>query len=263
MVDILDQIKNYKLEEIKSQKNALPLSEIEAYLPEAIPVRPFYETLNAYKKNKKTAIIAELKKASPSKGIIREDFNVQDIALAYQKGGAACLSILTDTPSFMGKPSYLTEAKKVTNLPCLRKDFIFDSYQIAHARMLGADAILLIMACLEKQQAIDLEATARHYNMDILIEVHNLEELKDAQDALQSPLIGINNRNLKTFQTDLNVSIELSKHINNDKLIICESGITTKDDIKMMYEHNIHHFLIGESLMKQNNISLAVQNLLF
>jgi indole-3-glycerol phosphate synthase len=219
--------------------------------------------MQALKDKSKThnSIIAEIKKSSPSKGVIRADFNPVDIAHNYQKGGAACLSILTDAPSFQGHEDYLKAVKKVVDLPILRKDFMYDTYQIFESRAIGADCILLIMASLENNQAIELEKTALELGMDILIECHDAEEVERALTYLKSDLIGINNRNLKTFDVSLDTSLTLSKMIPNHKLKVSESGIFTNQDICSLKQKNYRAFLIGESLMRQNNIEQAISHL--
>jgi indole-3-glycerol phosphate synthase len=257
---ILEKIKGYKLEEIAADKAAVPLEEIEARAAGAPPVRPFADALQSAS-IENYGLIAEIKKASPSKGLIREDFKPAELAAAYAAGGATCLSVLTDTPSFQGAKEFLVEAREACDLPVLRKDFMYDTYQVAEARSLGADCILIIMASVSDAQAAELEDAATHYGMDALIETHNAEELERALH-LKSRMIGINNRNLNTFETTLDTTRQLSKHIHGDRIIVCESGLNTSEDLADMARYGARVFLIGESLMRQDDVAAATRSLL-
>jgi indole-3-glycerol phosphate synthase len=259
-MNILDKIKAYKLQDVAQRKIARPLAEIETAARNAAPVRGFANALQQANHDG-YGLIAEIKKASPSKGLIREDFDVPALAQAYKDGGASCLSVLTDTPSFQGADEFLLAAKNAVDLPVLRKDFIYDPYQITESRALGADCILLIMATLEDTQAAELEDAAIGWEMDVLIEVHNEDELSRASN-LKSRLIGINNRNLKTFETTLETTKTLAKLVPAGRMIIAESGLSTPQDLADLALYGARSFLIGESLMRQNDVAAATRALL-
>jgi len=257
---ILEKIKAYKLEEIEAAKAERPIEDIETLANEAPKVRPFVEALLQAGKQG-YGLIAEIKKASPSKGLIRPDFDPAALAEAYEAGGATCLSVLTDTPSFQGAPEYLKEARAACELPILRKDFIYDTYQVAEARAWGADCILIIMASVSDAQASELEEAAMHWGMDALIEVHDEAELERAS-ALKSKMIGINNRDLNTFETTLDTTRKLSKLVPVDRMIVCESGLATPDDLADMARYGARAFLIGETLMRADDVAAATRTIL-
>jgi indole-3-glycerol phosphate synthase len=261
MTDILAKIAAYKREEIAAAKTATPLAAMEDAARAAPPVRPFGETVRDCANENRHALIAEIKKASPSRGLIRADFDPASLALAYAAGGAACLSVLTDTPSFQGHPDYFVEAREVCALPALRKDFMLDPYQVPQSRAMGADCILIIMAVVDDFLAMELAGAANDWGMDVLAEVHDEDELERAV-SLPTSLIGINNRNLKTFETSLEVTERLAKLVPEGRLVVAESGIFTHADIERLARAGAHAFLVGESLMRQENVTAATRKLL-
>lgn len=258
-MNTLEKIIAYKKDEVALAKANAPASAIESLAKELKP-RSFRGALEK-KASSGFALIAEIKKASPSKGLIREDFNPADHARAYANGGAACLSVLTDSPSFQGDPSYLRLARKSVSLPILRKDFFIDPYQIVEARAWGADCILLIMACLSDDQAAELNAAAKELDLDVLIEVHGHEELERASH-LKPSLLGINNRDLKTFDTSLDTTRALAAKAPEGALLISESGIRTHNDLTVLAGYGAKAFLVGESLMRQDDVEAATRALL-
>ncbi|RED13225.1 indole-3-glycerol phosphate synthase TrpC [Pontivivens insulae] len=261
MTNVLDRIKAYKLEEVAARKAQRPLAEVEAAAKSASPVRDFEGALRRKVSEGRYALIAEVKKASPSKGLIRADFEPADLAAQYERGGATCLSVLTDAPSFQGHEDYLVAARSAVSLPVLRKDFMYDPWQVAEARALGADCILIIMASVSESQATELEDAARAWGMSALIEVHDGQEL-DRALMLQSGLIGINNRNLKTFETSLDVTRDLGARVGGERLLVSESGMATREDLAKLSGYGARTFLIGESLMRKEDVEAATRNLL-
>ena len=262
MSDVLTQICDKKREWVESSKTNFSEVKLMRQIQFMEPPRKFRSALTEAVQCSGLALIAELKKASPSKGLIREDFNVETLSIDYETGGATCLSILTDEPFFQGKDDYLVEARAATSLPVLRKDFIIDTYQILESRFIGADCVLLILAAIDDSQSQELASCATDLGMDVLVEIHDEEELERALRIRGEFLIGINNRNLKTLEVNLSNTIRLAPQIPKNYEIICESGISNPGDIKRVQESGVHRFLVGETLMRKKNLAAATRELL-
>jgi len=260
--DVLDKIMSHKAEEVAHAKRRRTLADLKARADDTEDARGFAHALLASLSAGRSAVIAEVKKASPSKGIIREDFRPSEIAESYQKGGATCLSVLTDEEFFKGSAAYFAQAREACSLPMLRKDFMLDDYQVYEAKMMNADCILLIVAALEDGLMQDLAGRAQELGMDVLVEVHNQPELERGL-KLAMPMIGINNRNLRDFSTSLNTTIELLGSIPDDVVVVTESGIHTQDDVGLMREHNVNCFLVGEAFMRAEEPGERLSELFF
>ncbi len=260
--DILKKIVARKLEEIEAARQQISLDELRKGLDTKSPPRGFVASIKEKLGAGKSGVIAEIKKASPSKGVLRENFQPADIAASYAKHGAACLSVLTDMDFFQGSPEYLKQARAACKLPVIRKDFIVDPYQVYEARAMEADCILLIVACLGDEQLENLNALAQSLGMDVLIEVHDKEELQRAL-RVPNPMIGINNRNLRTFEVSLQTTLDMLEQIPDGKLVITESGILTPEDVALMREHDVHGFLVGEAFMRAQDPGKELARLFF
>jgi len=259
-MSILDDIRAYKLADVAARKTARPQADIEAAARDAGPVRDFTGALRKASA-RGYGLIGEIKKASPSRGLIRADFDPAVLAKAYEDGGAACLSVLTDMPSFQGDDSFLALARDATELPVLRKDFLFDPWQVAESRALGADCILIILSAVTDDQASELEHAAEAWGMAALLEVHTADEL-DRAKRMRSALLGINNRDLNTFETDLGTTKGLLRSVPVDRVIVSESGLATRQDLAQLARYGVRCFLIGETLMREDNVELATRELL-
>ena len=261
MSTILDKITAYKRDEVATAKATMALSDVEQLARAGEPVRPFADTLQGRISSGQFARIAESKKASPSKGLIRADFDPPQLAAAYEAGGAACLSVLTDQPSFQGAPEFLGDARRATSMPALRKDFMIDTYQVPQARAWGADCILIILAQVDDVLAGELDAAARDWGMDAIAEVHDADEL-DRALRLNCRMIGINNRDLRTFETKLETTENLAPQVPTDRIVISESAISKHDDLRRLEGVGVKTFLVGESLMRQKDVTQATRALL-
>ncbi|MGX9721263.1 indole-3-glycerol phosphate synthase TrpC [Stenotrophomonas acidaminiphila] len=262
MSDILNTILARKTQEVAERSARVPLAELKARVAEASPVRGFAHALQAAIANGDPAVIAEVKKASPSKGVIRPDFRPAEIAVSYEFGGASCLSVLTDVDFFQGADAYLQEAREACTLPVLRKDFVIDPYQVVEARVLGADCVLLIVSALDDRQLAELSDLAMTLGMDVLVEVHDIDELERAIQV-PVPLVGINNRNLRTFEVSLDTTLSMRDAVPRDRLLVTESGILGPADVKTMREAGVNAFLVGEAFMRVEEPGEGLRQLFF
>lgn len=260
---ILEKILARKAEEVAERRAIVGLAEVEQQAHAADTPRGFARALQEQAKRKQPAVIAEIKKASPSKGVLRELFVPADIARSYQAGGATCLSVLTDQDFFQGADLYLQEARNACSLPVIRKDFMIDPYQIVESRALGADCVLLIVAALADAQLAELAATAKAFDLDVLVEVHDGDELERALNTLDTPLVGINNRNLHTFELNLETTLDLLPRIPRDRLVVTESGILNRADVELMEISEVYAFLVGETFMRAENPGAELERLFF
>ena len=260
---VLEKILARKVQEVAERSARVSLAELERMAAQADPVRGFANALLAQAKLKQPAVIAEIKKASPSKGVIREDFVPADIARSYEAGGATCLSVLTDIDFFQGADAYLQQARAACKLPVIRKDFMIDPYQIVEARALGADCVLLIVSALDDVKMAELASVAKGVGLDVLVEVHDGDELERALKILDTPLVGINNRNLHTFDVSLETTLDLLPRVPRDRLVITESGILNRADVELMEISDVYSFLVGEVFMRAENPGHELQRLFF
>ena len=260
---VLEKILARKAEEIAARRAVVSLAELEQQAAAADPARGFARALIEQARKKQPAVIAEIKKASPSKGVIRENFLPAEIAKSYQTGGATCLSVLTDIDFFQGSDQYLRDARAACNLPVIRKDFMIDPYQIVEARALGADCVLLIVSALDNVQMAELAAVAKNVGLDVLVEVHDGDELDRALKTLDTPLVGINNRNLHTFNVSLETTLDLLPRVPRDRLVITESGILNRADVELMEISDVYAFLVGEAFMRAEHPGTELQRLFF
>ncbi|MCQ2031522.1 indole-3-glycerol phosphate synthase TrpC [Stutzerimonas zhaodongensis] len=259
---VLEKIITRKREEVSERRGRMGLAELEAMAASADPVRGFAKRIEEQVRSKKPAVIAEVKKASPSKGVLRENFVPAEIARSYEAGGATCLSVLTDIDFFQGADEYLQQARAACKLPVIRKDFMVDPYQVIEARALGADCILLIVAALEDGQMAELAEVAKAQGLDVLVEVHDGAELERAL-RLETSLVGINNRNLHTFELSLETTLDLLPRIPRDRLVVTESGILHRADVELMEINEVHAFLVGEAFMRAEQPGVELQRLFF
>ena len=260
---VLEKILARKVEEVAERSARVSLAEVERLAHSADAPRGFAQALIDQAKRKQPAVIAEIKKASPSKGVIREHFVPAEIAVSYEKGGATCLSVLTDVDYFQGADAYLQQARAACALPVIRKDFLIDPYQVVEARALGADCVLLIVAALDDVRMAELAATAKDVGLDVLVEVHDGDELERALKTLDTPLVGVNNRNLHTFEVSLETTLDLLPRIPRDRLAITESGIFNRADVELMEINEVYSFLVGEAFMRAEQPGLELQRLFF